>query len=198
MSGVTKFLKRVFGKGGKSLEQATETAGVKYVTKMGVLGDRLYDLADMFSKDKSDAQRIHMSAEFWRSALPWLQVRKDQHMFKKVRAFLDNYALYKRIEKTKKQAQENSDGDIHSGVKETYDLVTVRMVNQATMLIALSFREQDIIDARTYVISKPSIYETRPGIPDKKSPESQRMLLERFEEQERVIRDLRRRINNSG
>jgi len=81
-------------------QRATEEAGVKYITKVGLLSDRISAITEM-NFDETIATEvdsfINWSAQTWEGAIPYLQAKDDQFLLRKVIAYLDNHAMFLNI-----------------------------------------------------------------------------------------------------
>jgi len=82
---------------------AAEEAGFHALNKLGLLTDRLQDLAEM-SFDESVASEVDrfigFSVQTWTSAIPFLKVKDDVRMLKKVLAYLRQHSRFMKIKQS--------------------------------------------------------------------------------------------------
>lgn len=103
---MSQFLKRTGRRANRFLrdrfdpQRATEQAGITYITKVGLLSDRIAAITEM-NFDETIATEvdsfINWSAQTWEGAIPYLQAKDDQFLLQKVIAYLDNHSVFLQI-----------------------------------------------------------------------------------------------------
>jgi len=172
---------------------AAEKAGMIFLTQVGVLGDRFQAMDGL-----TDDNFLDWSSQFFRAALPWLTPRREVEMFNKILAWLDNYEIYQKIKEIDEGyggRPPHNPGDEDEDLRDkdlqvSVDRVKAFLVNDAKVLLSLSFRAEDLVAADTLVISKPE------ASPSKEHPEAMEgweMVSERMNLLQKDIHELKER-----
>jgi len=69
----------------------SEKAGIQWLSVAGMLGDRIEAMGELAVGEEGF---LEWSASFFRAALPWFTTREDEHMRRKLIAWLDSYEIY--------------------------------------------------------------------------------------------------------
>jgi len=109
MSGIVGRSRQKLGKfiGGKfDPKKASEEAGAKWIIKGAFLSDRLEAISEMSFDENVPTEVdafLSMSAQTWQSAIPWLKIRNERHMHKKVIAYLRLHTMFVKYRRRLKE-----------------------------------------------------------------------------------------------